>query len=349
MPLESLRIPVLVVHDLLDDKAPLASGTDGGAMGVPFGDRITSTADPLAPPADPAATAQALPQAAAPIAPAAQAAMPIDAAALRGELGTVAEAGGKVSSVAHSGHAEASPPSNSSATRLRGDDLANGPAARPEPMAAPAAFPLHGALAQAAAAPPGADDARSGTAPAFSQLLDIAALAQGQLTSAVGNSANGNVGALGPVVTLDTPVQAPEFREALGAQVSVFARDGVQHAELHLNPAEMGPISVRIALDGQQAQVNFGVDNATTRALVEAGMPELASALREAGLTLSGGGVSEHARGQAGDAGGAPRDGGRPPGQHGQGRGGGQADELAEPAPPRPRTLRLAGGIDVYA
>ncbi|WP_372527670.1 flagellar hook-length control protein FliK [Piscinibacter sp.] len=110
----------------------------------------------------------------------------------------------------------------------------------------------------------------------------------------------------GAVTTLDvpTPVAAPEFRSALGVQVSVLARDGVQHAQLNLNPAEMGPISVQIALDGTQAQVDFGADSATTRQVIESGLPELAAALRDAGLTLSGGGVSQHSKGRShGDGG----------------------------------------------
>ncbi len=101
-------------------------------------------------------------------------------------------------------------------------------------------------------------------------------------------------------VNLQTPVQSPAFREQLSAQVSLLAKDGVQNAELHLNPADMGPISVQITLDGTQARVDFGADSASTRQLIESGLPELASALREAGLTLTGGGVSQHAGGRSG-------------------------------------------------
>jgi flagellar hook-length control protein FliK len=102
---------------------------------------------------------------------------------------------------------------------------------------------------------------------------------------------------------LSTPVDAPRFRESFAMQVSLLARDGVQHAHVHLNPAELGPISVQIALDGQQAQIHFAADSAQTRQLVEAGLPTLAAALRESGLTLSGGGVSQHPQ---------PRQGGEP-------------------------------------
>ena len=103
-------------------------------------------------------------------------------------------------------------------------------------------------------------------------------------------------------VNLPAPVQSPEFRELLGSQISLLAKDGVQSAELHLNPAEMGPVSVQITLDGTQARVDFGADSAQTRHIIEAGLPELASALRDAGLTLSGGGVSQHAGGRGDQA-----------------------------------------------
>jgi flagellar hook-length control protein FliK len=107
-------------------------------------------------------------------------------------------------------------------------------------------------------------------------------------------------------VAVQTPVTSPDFPEALGLQMSVLARDGVHEAELHLNPADMGPVSVQIVMDGTQARVDFGADVAATRHAIEAGLPELASALRDAGFTLAGGGVSEHSRGRSdgGNAGG---------------------------------------------
>ena len=96
------------------------------------------------------------------------------------------------------------------------------------------------------------------------------------------------------LLAIATPLVDPDFASVLSTQVSVLARDGVQHAELRLNPPEMGPIDVRIELaDGAHATVHFAVDVATTRAVLEAGLPELAGALREAGLTLVGGGVSD--------------------------------------------------------
>ena len=141
-------------------------------------------------------------------------------------------------------------------------------------------------------------------------------------------------------VELSTHVRSPEFREHLGAQVSVLAKEGVQAAELHLNPADMGPISVQITLDGTQARVDFGADSATTRQLIESGLPELASAMREAGLTLSGGGVSQHARGRS--------DQERSSDQRARGN---DTQPVAEAGPSTaPIARRVAlGGVDVFA
>ena len=143
-------------------------------------------------------------------------------------------------------------------------------------------------------------------------------------------------------VAVATPVTSPEFNQALGVQVSVLARDGVQHAELHLNPTDMGPISVQIALEGTRAQVDFGADSFATRQIIESGLPELASARRDAGFTLAGGGVSQLARGQQ------DREGGeRQPGQSSR-RMNASGDVQAVTA--RRTTVKMSqGGVDLYA
>lgn len=138
--------------------------------------------------------------------------------------------------------------------------------------------------------------------------------------------------------SLPTPVDSPEFPQALGTQLSMLARDGIQQAELHLNPADMGPISVQIELNGNLAQVDFGADSAATRDIIENGLPELAAALRDAGFTLSGGGVHQQAQqGRRDEAAGRP--GGR----------GRQADEPDTPAQVRSQARVSAGGVDLYA
>lgn len=95
---------------------------------------------------------------------------------------------------------------------------------------------------------------------------------------------------------LSAPLGSPAFGPQLGAQITTFVRDGLEHARLQLNPANMGPVLVQIQVDGQTAQVHLSAEHAWTRQALEDAMPQLASQLREAGLTLSGGGVSEQAQ-----------------------------------------------------
>jgi flagellar hook-length control protein FliK len=99
-------------------------------------------------------------------------------------------------------------------------------------------------------------------------------------------------------------VHSPGFAPELAANVSLLAADGVHQAELQLNPADMGPVSVQIIVDGAQAQVSFHAAQADTRQALEQSLPDLAAALQGQGLTLSGGGVFQQARrdAQAGDA-----------------------------------------------
>lgn len=138
-------------------------------------------------------------------------------------------------------------------------------------------------------------------------------------------------------VSLDTPVNRPEFRDELAAQVSSFAHDGIQGAVLNLNPAEMGPITVQIVLDGTQATVDFQALQPATRELIESSLPALASALHAEGLTLSGGSVGDQ----------------RAPSQGGQdARGGSQGDAGVEPlagASVQASARRTEGVLDLYA
>jgi flagellar hook-length control protein FliK len=99
---------------------------------------------------------------------------------------------------------------------------------------------------------------------------------------------------------------------------------------------------VQIVMYGTQARIDFGADVAATRHAIEAGLPELASALRDAGFTLAGGGVSQHAGGRQGSDG----DGARRDGAASRSVGSLEAgDSTAHVV----RTRVAAGGVDVYA
>lgn len=132
------------------------------------------------------------------------------------------------------------------------------------------------------------------------------------------------------------------FAPALAARLAVLVRDGIEHAQLRLNPAEMGPIDVRIRLDGTQAQVDFSAAHAHTRQVLQDAVPVLAGALREAGLTLAGGGVFEQ-----------PRDAQAPPQHDAPARADGRQGQTDAPALAKPAAAahgaRARGVVDLYA
>jgi flagellar hook-length control protein FliK len=100
--------------------------------------------------------------------------------------------------------------------------------------------------------------------------------------------------------TLAPPPGSAAFPAALGAQLSTWLKDGVQYATLELNPQDMGPIDVRIALRDGRTQVELGADVPATRDALNDALPALAEALGDVGLSLAGGSVSDqtgqHAR-----------------------------------------------------
>jgi flagellar hook-length control protein FliK len=104
---------------------------------------------------------------------------------------------------------------------------------------------------------------------------------------------------------LAAALDSAAFAPALASQVTWLVQEGVQQARLNLNPAEMGPVAVRIVLDGTQARIDFSADMAATRSALEASLPTLAAALHDSGLTLAGGGVFD---GQARDGAAGARD-----------------------------------------
>lgn len=102
-----------------------------------------------------------------------------------------------------------------------------------------------------------------------------------------------------PVVQahVSPPLGSALFAPALATQVRWLVGQGISQAQIQLNPAEMGPVSVRIVVEGREARIDFGADVAATRQVLESSLPVLAAALDDSGLKLTGGSVGD---GQAG-------------------------------------------------
>ncbi len=151
------------------------------------------------------------------------------------------------------------------------------------------------ARAQAVAAQPGAAASTAQPGDALNPASALAAgAAPGRPPSASGFDAPSTS------VALRAAVHSAGFAPELAARISLLAVDGVQSAELHLNPADLGPVAVQIVVEGTQANVSFQAAQSETRTALERGLPDLAAALRDSGLTLAGGGVFQQSARQSG-------------------------------------------------
>ena len=228
-----------------------------------------------------------------------------------------------------------------SASRRAGatiDPLAAGPhrAARPGPAVQQAIDGQAAAAVQTAPGQPGGSAAQ-GLGTAWQSVLARATAQPGTASDA------GRSGEAPLTLQIEAPVDSPLFAPALGSQLSLLARDGVRSALLQLHPAEMGPISVEIALDGNAARIDFQALRADTRGFIEASLPALAGALQDAGLTLAGGGVFEQAPGRQPQAQAEQSPGARPPGRADNGPAG------ALDTPPQARHAAPRGLVDLVA
>ena len=92
---------------------------------------------------------------------------------------------------------------------------------------------------------------------------------------------------------VEVPFGRPGWDNALGNRVLWMVNQNVQSAELRLNPANLGPLEVRISVEGDQAHVTFSAHHANVREAIEAAVPRLREMLGESGLSLANVDVSQ--------------------------------------------------------
>lgn len=90
----------------------------------------------------------------------------------------------------------------------------------------------------------------------------------------------------------------PNWSRVVSSRVVYMAREGVQHAELRLNPAQLGPVEVRLSVVNEQTSVTFLANNAATREALEQALPRLRESFAENGLALNNAEVGQQDQSQ---------------------------------------------------
>ena len=88
------------------------------------------------------------------------------------------------------------------------------------------------------------------------------------------------------LLSLDVPLQQPGWDRSLGDRVQWMVNQNVQLAELKLNPPGLGPLEVRVRVEGDRTHISFLASQANVRDAVDAALPRLREMFAEGGVSL---------------------------------------------------------------
>lgn len=178
------------------------------------------------------------------------------------------------------------------------------------------------------------NDAAGGTEPAPPAGLPFA------LPAAAPAAATGATAPAPPLSAAQAPVpqlHGEGFADDIGTHVQWLAGQKIGHAHIRISPQELGPVEIRLQLDGDRISAEFSSAQAEVRQALENGLPRLREMLGQHGFQLAHAGVGQQSRQDGGE-----RQGPSPNGLGGESDG----DEPATATPLR----RIARGLlDAYA
>ncbi len=99
-------------------------------------------------------------------------------------------------------------------------------------------------------------------------------------------------------LTLNTPLQKAGWGQELGEKIQWLVGQRIQNAEIRLNPAQLGPMEVKIQIQNDQANIHFTAAHSVVRDALEAALPRLREMFDQNGVQLANVNVSDHSSSQ---------------------------------------------------
>ena len=93
---------------------------------------------------------------------------------------------------------------------------------------------------------------------------------------------------------ISSSVHSQAWSQGLTEQVSWMMRGGIQSAEIRLNPANLGPLEVKLSIEDDVARVSFVSSHAVVREALDAAMPRLREMLEQQGISLADVDISQY-------------------------------------------------------
>ena len=105
------------------------------------------------------------------------------------------------------------------------------------------------------------------------------------------------------VPAMTKPISHPEWNQDMGERIVWMTNRGISSAEIKMNPQNMGPITVRIDMNQDQATIAFTAQNSEVRTALEASIPKLREMLSSQQVTLAEVNVSQQSTSNSNDSG----------------------------------------------
>ena len=86
----------------------------------------------------------------------------------------------------------------------------------------------------------------------------------------------------------------PEWHREFGERILWMTHKELSAAEIKLNPQHLGPISVRIEMNNDQATISFTAQHASVREAIEASLPKLREMMSHQQLNLADVNISQN-------------------------------------------------------
>ncbi|WP_083917396.1 flagellar hook-length control protein FliK [Leeia oryzae] len=87
--------------------------------------------------------------------------------------------------------------------------------------------------------------------------------------------------------SVDVPVHEKGWADAMSQRVVLMAGKDIQNAELQLNPPNLGPVSVKLNIQNQEASISFTSPHIAVREAIQSAAPRLIEMFAGSGLSLT--------------------------------------------------------------
>ena len=116
-----------------------------------------------------------------------------------------------------------------------------------------------------------------------------------------GNTVANNAGNAAPAgASIPVPVQNPQWSDAFAARVVWQAGQDLQQAHLHLNPPELGPVEVKLAISNDKVNAQFVTHHIQTQQAIQDAIPRLREMMSQSGMNLMNANVFQQGHGHNG-------------------------------------------------